>query len=129
MSYLNHAYNPSPTIAGIAAADIEAASAIALAFDESGKLKLPAEGDTLIGITLANIDSVKADEPIDVQVKDGCLWTCGGEVKRGNLLTADTSGKAVKAESGASLAVALEDGKADQPIQVYIMRTGGGANP
>lgn len=129
MSYLNHSYNPSPTISGVAAADIENAAMLALAFDESGKFKLPAEGDTPIGITLANIETVKADEPIDVQVKDGCLWLCGGEVKRGNLLTADTAGKAIKAESGASLAVALEDGAADQPIQVYILRAGGGANP
>lgn len=129
MSYQIHAYNPSPTISGTAAADMENAAMLAMAFDESGKFKLPAEGDTLIGITLANMESVKADAPLDVQVKDGCLWLCGSEVKRGNLLTADTAGKAVKAESGAALAVALEDGKADQPIQVYIIRAGGGTNP
>lgn len=128
MSNLIHAYNDSPTIAGTAAADIENAAMLALAFDENGKFKLPAEGDTLIGITLANMEAVRADEPIDVQVVGGCLWLCGGEVKRGDLLTADTAGKAVKAESGASLAVALEPGKADKPIQVYIIRTGG-ANP
>ena len=129
MSYLNHAYNPSPTIYGEASAKVEAPAMLAFAFDEAtGKLKLPvAEGDFCVGIALASTDTVEAGDRLDVQIKDGCYWLAGEEIKRGYALMADTTGKAKKATKGNILAVALEDAQADKPCNVIIVRSTMGA--
>lgn len=124
MSYLNHSYNDSAFIYGEAAAANEAPAMLAFAFDENGKLTLPQKaGDFCAGIALANADSVEIGDRLDLQVKDGCYWIAGEAVKRGNMLAADTTGKAKKATEGNVLAVALEDAEADKPVNVYIMRT------
>lgn len=122
MSYLNHAYNASPTIWGQVAAAQTAPAMLAFTFDENGKFKLPEkEGDFAIGICLSDADGVEKDGSISVQWKDGCLWLAGEEIKRGQFLKADTTGKAKKATDGNILAVALEDAKADKPCPVLIL--------
>ena len=122
--FLNHAYTDSPVIHGEAAADNTAPAMLAFAFDSDGLLATPAAGAFCAGISLANADAVKAGDRLDVQVKDGCYWKAGAAIKRGDLLAADATGKAVKATTGQHvLAVALANAASGNPVEVYIMRT------
>lgn len=120
MSYLTHAINDSATLCGESAGAI--APLTAVKFDADGKLATAAAGDLCIGIALATTDCTKAGETVHVQIKDGGLWIAGGDFVAGDLLAADASGKAVKADAGTALAIALEAGKADKPTKVLICR-------
>lgn len=121
---LNHSFNPSPTICGEAAADMAAPAMLAVKFDANGKLALPGAGEFCIGIVLADVDSIKSGDPISVQVKDGTYWMAGGAFKRGAMLAADATGKAVAAVAGDNVvAFALGDGASGKPVEVIICHT------
>lgn len=45
---------------------------------------------------------------------------CGGSVAAGDIIGADSSGRAVKATSGVALGIALEAGAADDVIEVRV---------
>lgn len=128
MSYMNHAIDTSPVIAGVAAAQMDAPAMTAVKFDENGKLATPGAGEACIGIVIATADSTPADGTLSVQIKDICYWIAGGEIKRGDKLKATAEGKAEKATDGEVLAIALDDAKQDKPCRVLICRMSAGGS-
>ncbi len=125
MAFLNHGYNDTPVIHGVANAALTAPAMKAFAFNSSGKVILPAaSGDFAVGIALASTEDVGAGGGIDLQIKDGCYAIAGETIKRGDLLMAHTDGTLKKATAGKNvLAMALADAASGKPCEVVIMRT------
>ena len=104
--YLNAFMNNSATIRDVLAADVTDAPHKAATYDAEGKLTLPAaDGDPAIGIllsdTAANDSGVsKAGTEVDVLIKDIGLALAGGAIKKGEHLTATTTGAVQKAAAG-----------------------------
>ncbi len=125
--YFGTSINESPTITIPAAEKIEGAQAIALVIKDGGVGKPTMVGDMPIGLTLrAAEETYETGDDVTIQVKDIGKWTAGEEVAVGDLLTADTSGKAVKAAAGNFImAVALSAAeKAGTLVQVQIIKAG-----
>ena len=121
--FLNHAYNPSPTIVGKAAAKLVDPHLLAVKIDANGAFALPAAGDLCIGIVLADSDTVEAGADVTVQIKDITHWKAGGTFKKGSLIAANAQGKAVAAAAGnKALAIALQDGADGDIIECFICR-------
>lgn len=127
MSYLNHAINQSPTIYGEAAAAITAPAMKAVAFDNNGKIILPANsGDLAIGIVLADAADIAAGGRVNIQIKDICLALAGETIKRGQSLKAHTDGTVKVASAGDNvIGIALGGAATGKPVEMLIVHTGG----
>ncbi len=124
MSFMTHPIDPSPTIRGVAGADIKNPALLAVKFDDNGKLVLPAAGDPIIGIVVADTDSVKNGEPLHIQIKDITYWQAGAAIKAGAMLKADANGKCVPAASGDKVnAIALDAVAAGDLCKIMIAHT------
>lgn len=122
--FINAAIDNSPTLYGYVAAEMAAPAMLAVAFDNDGKLALPAAAAFCIGIVLPNTDAVKAGDGVTIQVRETGYWLTAVEVKPGALLTTDAAGKAVIATAGqAVFAVALEAAAAGTPVKAMICHT------
>ena len=118
MTYLTHPIDNSPTIRGTAGAAISSPGLLAVKFDSSGNLILPAAGDPIIGIVLADEDAVAVGGPLHIQIKDITYWLAGAAIK------ADATGKAVVAAAGDAVsAIALEAATSGAPCKVMICHT------
>lgn len=123
MAYATHAIDNSPTLYGVASAAIQNPAMLAVKFSE-GKLALPSAGDSVIGIVLADQDTVAAGGALHVQIKDICYWIAGGAIAAGDMLKTDAAGKCVKASAGEVVnAIALEAGSTGKPCKVMICHT------
>ena len=123
MAYDTHAIDNSPTLYGAASAAITNPAMLAVKFTD-GKLALPSAGDPVLGIVLANQESVVAGDALHVQIKDICHWIAGGTVAAGDMLKTDASGKCVTASAGEVVnAIALEAGSSGKPCKVLICHT------
>lgn len=102
--------NQSVTIVEQAGADIADVRNRILAYDKDGNVILAADGSTaLLGIALiesgindiSGIESgnVKTGEDVDIQIKDIGYILAGGDIAKGEEVTA-SNGLAVKAEAG-----------------------------
>lgn len=102
--------NQSVTIVEQAGAAIEDVRNRIMAYDKDGNVVLAADGSTvLIGVALIeagmnDISSVESGkvtigDDVDIQIKDIGYILAGGEIAKGNEVTA-SNGLAVKAESG-----------------------------
>ena len=102
--------NQSVTIVEQAGAAIEDVRNRIMAYDKDGNVVLAADGSTvLIGVALieagvndiSGVESGKVNvgDDVDIQIKDIGYILAGGEVAKGNEVTA-SNGLAVKAESG-----------------------------
>lgn len=102
--------NQSVTIVEQAGADIADVRNRILAYDEDGNVILAADGSTaLLGIALiesgindiSGIESgnVKTGDDVDIQIKDIGYILAGGDIAKGEEVTA-SNGLAVKAEAG-----------------------------
>ncbi|MCX4299816.1 MAG: hypothetical protein OSJ73_22860 [Lachnospiraceae bacterium] len=117
--------NQSVTIVEQAGANIEDVRNRIMAYDKDGNVVLAADGSTvLIGVALieagindiSGVESGKVNvgDDVDIQIKDIGYILAGGEIAKGNEVTA-SNGLAVKAESGnyvvgiALLTVAKDD--------------------
>ena len=117
--------NQSVTIVEQAGAAIENVRNRIMAYDKDGNVVLAADGSTvLIGVALieagmndisgAESGKVTIGDDVDIQIKDIGYILAGGEIAKGNEVTA-SNGLAVKAESGnyvvgiALLTVAKDD--------------------
>ena len=117
--------NQSVTIVEQAGAAIENVRNRIMAYDKDGNVVLAADGSTvLIGVALieagindiSGVESGKVNvgDDVDIQIKDIGYILAGGEIAKGNEVTA-SNGLAVKAESGnyvvgiALLTVAKDD--------------------
>lgn len=109
MSYMTHPIDNTPTIRGVAGAEIEAPAFLAVKFDADGKLVLPAAGDPIIGIVLADEEAVKTGDPLHIQIKDITYWIAAAAIKAGDMLKATADGKCTPASAGEVVnAIALE---------------------
>ena len=102
--------NQSVTIVEQAGAAIEDVRNRIMAYDKDGNVVLAADGSTvLIGVALieagvndiSGVESgkVSVGDDVDIQIKDIGYILAGGEIAKGNEVTA-SNGLAVKAESG-----------------------------
>lgn len=102
--------NQSVTIVEQAGANIEDVRNRIMAYDKNGNVILAADGSTvLIGVALieagindiSGVESGKVNvgDDVDIQIKDIGYILAGGEIAKGNEVTA-SNGLAVKAESG-----------------------------
>lgn len=124
MSFMTHPIDPSPTIRGVAGADIKNPALLAVKFDDDGKLVLPAAGSPIIGIVVADTDSVKTGDPLHVQIKDITYWQAGAAIKAGNMLKTDATGKCIPAATGEAVnAIALEAAAAGDLCKIMIAHT------
>lgn len=83
-----------------------------------GNVKLAGAGDTALGVT-GELDSAEGRR-CDVQLDGIAEVECGGSVTFGAKLASDANGKAVVAESGAYLGIALEGGASGDIIRVKL---------
>lgn len=133
--YLTALINNSSTIREAAAVDIPNAAQKAVAFDQDGKLVLPAaNGDPVIGVVLSDVSAyengenlvTKAGTDIDVLIRDIGLIEAGEAIAKGDLISVNTSGQAVKAAAGKFILgmafTAAEN--AGELIQIQITKSG-----
>lgn len=83
-----------------------------------GNVKLAGAGDTVLGVT-GELDSAEGRR-CDVQFDGIAEVECGGSVTFGAKLVSDANGKAVAAESGEYLGIALEGGASGDIIRVKL---------
>lgn len=83
-----------------------------------GKVKLAGAGETAIGIA-GELDTAEGCR-CDVQLDGIAEVECGGTVTFGAKLTSDANGKAVAAESGEYLGIALDGGVSGDIIRVKL---------
>ncbi|MCI9638295.1 MAG: hypothetical protein HFG77_18300 [Hungatella sp.] len=102
--------NQSVTITERAGADIEDARNRIMAYDQDGNVVLAADGSVvLVGVALieagvndiSGVESgkVNAGDDVDIQIKDIGYILAGGDIAKGEEVTA-SNGLAVKAEAG-----------------------------
>lgn len=121
MSYLVHPIDNTQTIRGIAGAEIANPALLAVKFNSDGKLVLPSAGGSVIGIVLADTDSVKTGDALHVQIKDITYWIAGGAIKAGDMLMATAEGKCIPATAGKVVnAIALEAASSGDLCKVLI---------
>lgn len=123
-NYMTHPIDNTPTIRGIAGADIAAPALLAVKFNSDGKLVLPAAGDPVIGIVLADENAVKTGDPLHIQIKDITYWIAGAVIAAGDMLKATAEGKCEPAAAGNVVnAIALEPAAAGDLCKVMITHT------
>lgn len=83
-----------------------------------GNVKLAGAGDTALGAT-GELDTAEGCR-CDVQLDGIAEVECGGSVSFGAKLASDANGKAVAAESGEYLGIALEGGASGDIIRVKL---------
>ena len=125
--------NQSVTIVEQAGAEIADARNRILAYDKDGNVVLAADGSAvLVGIALieagindiSGVESgkVNAGDDVDIQIKDIGYILAGGEIAKGNEVTA-SSGLAVKAESSNYVVgIALSAVAKDEYCRVQITK-------
>lgn len=124
--YIGTSINNSATIVGKASADIAVGEFLAAKFS-SGKIAVcGTAGENALGLIIPGQEDIKANEDVNVQIKDIGLWKTGDAVEAGAELTTDADGKAVTAVAGNFiLAIALEAAAAkDTVIKVQVIKAG-----
>lgn len=125
--------NQSATIAELAGADIEDVRNHILAYDENGNVIVAADGTKpLVGVAIIEAGyndisgkesgKVETGDQVDVQIKDIGYIIAGGDITKGEEVTA-TSGKATKAETGNYvIGVALSKATEGEYVRVQIAK-------
>lgn len=126
MTYLATSINNSAVItekAGSAIADVRGK---AVKYDGNGDVVLAAAGEAALGIgILTNDESTAQGADVDIQIKDiGMVLAGAPNIKKGDELASDASGKLIKATGGQYvIATALEaSSAADTYIKAMITR-------
>ncbi len=125
--------NQSVTIVEQAGAKIEDVRNRIMAYDQDGKVVLAVDGSAVpVGIALieagindiSGVESGKVNvgDDVDIQIKDIGYILAGGDIAKGNEVTA-SGGLAVKAESGNYVVgIALSTVKEDEYCKVQITK-------
>ncbi len=110
--------NQSATITEQAGADIEDARNRIMAYDNDGNVVLATDGTTiLIGVAL-----IEAGINVDIQIKDIGYILAGGDIAKGDEVTA-SNGLAIKAEtSNYVVGIALSAVSKDEYCRVQIVK-------
>lgn len=125
----------SPTVELVAADEIEDVRGLAIKYDGEGKAVVAStKGEAVYGIAIISngrpkeecYGYVKAGDGISVQRRGTGSALAGGEFAIGDELTADESGKLIKAEAGNFIiGTAVEASKAeDSVVRVDISKEG-----
>ncbi len=86
-----------------------------------GHLKLAAEGDATIGVSMDN--SVPANARVDAQIDGVGLVIAGGPVQFNDCLKSGADGKAIASTGGNYDAVALESGVEGDIVRIKVSRS------
>jgi len=125
--------NQSATIVEQAGAEIADVRNRIMAYDEDGKVVLAADGSAvLVGVALieagindiSGVESGKVNigDDVDIQIKDIGYILAGGDLAKGDEVTA-SSGLAVKAEAGSYvIGIALSAAVKDDYCRVQIAK-------
>ena len=125
--------NQSVTIVEQAGTDIADARNRIVTYDEDGNVVLAADGtNPIVGISLIetglndisgeNSGKVKAGDDVDIQIKDIGYILAGGDIAKGDEITA-SEGLAVKAEAGNYVVgIALSAAAKDDYCRVQITK-------
>lgn len=127
MNYYGTTINDSPTIAGIAAADLSDAEFLAVKFDASGKIvKASTAGENVLGLLGAEEGNRSAGDTVSVQIKECGLWKASAAIAAGAELATTADGKCATATGGQFItAIALEAASAaNEVIKVQIVKAG-----
>lgn len=101
MSYTNYFVAESSTRAGTLGEDCTKASCRAVMFNAVGDVVLATEPEKAMGILIASSEEeLLAGSAVSFLVKDVGLMSIGSAVNKGDLVTIDSQGRAVKATSG-----------------------------
>ena len=125
MVYQSNMINSSPTITGVAAAEIADVRCKGVKFDENGKIVLASTaGEAIIGVGILTNDSVTPEGfDVDIQVKDIGIVMVSGTVVAGAELAVDANGTFTTAAEGQFVAaIALEPGVDGQVIRAQLVK-------
>lgn len=123
--YTSTQINPSPTISGVAGADIEDVRLKGVKHDAEGRIVLAdTAGETIIGVAIiTNATDIKKGQDVDIQVKDIGAVLAGGAITTGAELAVDTAGSFVAATAGQFVAaIALEPGNPGQVVRAQMTK-------
>lgn len=127
-------FNQTPTLVGVAAADVADIRNLVVAYNTDGKVVVAEDATSwpvgiaiveagLNDITGENSGSVKAGDDVDILIKDIGYAIAGGAIKKGEPVCATAGGKVVKATSGYVLGHAVTDASGDgKYVQVQICK-------
>lgn len=123
MAYTSTGINTSATIVAAAGAEADYRGK-AVKFNENGNVVLAGAGEVAIGVgILTNAELTKAEEDVDIQVKEIGLALAGAEIKKGAELASDATGKLVTATAGNFvIATALDNASAGVFVRVQITK-------
>ena len=117
MSYIGNSVSKSPTIAGVAGAEIKNGAGKAVKFDSSGNIVLcGTAGEAALGVLiLQTADTVAVGDSVTVQITNIGVGLAGGTIAAGDLLAVNASGALVKAAAtnyvvGQALGAGKENG-------------------
>lgn len=125
--YLNAFINESSTIAEKAGEKLENPAYKAVMYNSDGNVVIADKGDTAIGVVLGNcLDSVNKGDSINILIKDIGLIEAGGVIAKGDAVSVNDKGQAVKAEAGSFIfGFAFGSAKAKgELVQVQINKAG-----
>lgn len=122
------AINNSPTLCGVAAAEIADVRGKAVKFDDNGKIVLASKaGEIVAGIAIPTAGDpegkVRAGGTVDYQIKDCGIAIAGAEIKAGVPVMTDANGNVITATAGNFvIGFALNSAEADDWVQIQISK-------
>ncbi len=125
--YLNAFIYESSTIAEKAGDNLVSAAYKAVMYDSAGNVVIADKGDTAIGVVLGNcLDSVNKGDNLNILIKDVGLIEAGGVIAKGDAVSVNDKGQAVKAETGSFVfGFAFSSAKTEgELIQIQINKAG-----
>lgn len=125
--YLNAFIYESSTIAEKAGDNLVNAAYKAVMYNSDGNIIIADKGDTAIGVVLGDcLDSVNKGDNMNILIKDIGLIEAGGVIAKGDAVSINDKGQAVKAETGSFIfGFAFSRAKAEgELIQVQINKAG-----
>lgn len=127
-NYIGTSINESAVIVDKSAAEVADIRGLCVKFDTNGYLAVAdTAGEVVVGFALLTTGDdytgkVAKEQDIDVQIKDIGRAKAGGDIKKGDLVGTDATGKLVKVTEGFALGMALTNAKADGVVEIAITR-------
>ena len=125
--YLNSFINKSSTIIEKAGTNLVNPAHKAVMYDDNGNVVTASSGDKAIGVVLSDVSSsvVKGDT-LSILIKDIGLIEAGGEISKGDALSVNENGQAIKAEAGSFIFGFAFSGAnaAGEVVQIQINKAG-----
>jgi hypothetical protein len=98
---LNSSINNSATIVEMAGVDFPTPAHKAVMYDTSGNVVVATSGENAIGVVLSSsLDPIVANNQVHIAIKYLVLLETGDVVAKGDKVTINSNGQAVKADAG-----------------------------